>query len=69
MGTVEYMRSIRKRGNRIGHADTTDVADADAQESVSATSDNDMAVEPGTVSSPTAGRPGVPQTVSDMVFF
>ena len=67
MGTVEYMRLIRQRGYPIGHADTTDVTDANAEESESATSDNDMEVEPGTVSSPTAGRPGVLQTVSEMV--
>ena len=67
MGTVEYMRLIRQRGNPIGHADITDVTDANAEASESATSDNDMEIEPGTASSPTAGRPGVPQTVSEMV--
>jgi hypothetical protein len=67
MGTVEYMRLIRQRGNPIGHADTTDVGNADAEESESATSDHDMEVEPDAASSPTTARPGVPQTASEMV--
>ena len=57
-GTVEYIRLIRQRGNPIGHAEITDVTDANAEESESATSDQDMEVEPGTASLPTAGRPG-----------
>ena len=36
MGSVEYMRLIRQRGNPIGPADTTDVAVANAEESESA---------------------------------
>ena len=48
MGSVEYMRLIRQRGNPTGPADTTDVAVANAEESESAMSDQDMEIDPGT---------------------
>ena len=66
MGSVEYMRLVRQRGNPIGHADTTDVRNADAEKSASATSDHDMEVEPAAATSSTAAMPGVPQRVSEM---
>ena len=63
MGSVEYRRLVRQRGNPIGRADNID--SGNAEESESETSDHDMEVEPAASSS---GSPSaVPQTVEGMV--
>ena len=63
MGSVEYMRLVRRRGNPNGRADNTDSGNAGKSES--GTSDHDMEVEPAASSS---GSPSaVPQTVEGMV--
>ena len=61
-GSVEYMRLVRQRGNQIGHADITDVGNA--EESESATSDHEMEVEPAASSS--MMTPAAPQTIEEM---
>jgi hypothetical protein len=57
------MRLVRQGGNQIGHADITDVGNA--EESESATGDHDKEVEPAASSSIMA--PAVPQTTEEMV--
>ena len=63
MGSVEYMRLVRRRGNPNGRADNTDSGNAGEPES--GTNDHDMEVEPAASSSvlPSAE----PQTVEGMV--